>query len=595
MRRKGIQFKVGGFLLVTFALVVGALSWQSTRQTAELLERSLELSGTALKEAGRDQAYGIFLGLEAGLLQFMNQGDMEAFGTLLVDLGRLEGVQEIGLVKPDGAISFSSVETNLEQQGDAQILSRTLGSDELMTGEDASGLWVARSLVFEGDCLGCHMEANEGESAGVLFVRSGLEKFQTVERQMVAQLDGAVEKNLVSAVATGLLGLLLASWSVWWLLGRWIKRPLNDLGGMMSELIAGRLSSRLNVEGQCEEISRMGNAVNGFAESLQQEMVATLKKIGQGDLSVQINPRDGQDEIRGALRDVTDNLRELISGVQTAGQQIASGASQVASASQSLSEGAVHQASSLEEMFSSIEQISEQTRHSAENAGSANDLLSNTWELAHKGNDQMGGMVDATKEITEASLGISRIIKAIDEIAFQTNLLALNAAVEAARAGTHGKGFAVVAEEVRNLAQRSARAAGETAVLITESVEKANTGGRIAEEMAAALKEILNRLSRANELGEEIAESSQGQAQGIAEINQGAGQLDRVVQQNTATAEECAAASLELSGQAENLRSMLMKFRLGDSPVEHAALSFPVQPEGRPDSSGSHPSMSWAI
>ncbi len=562
MRCKGIQFKVGGFLLVSIALVVGVLTWQSTRQTAALLERSHELSGAALREAARDQAHSLYLGLEAGLREFMVQGDMEAFSTLLIDLGKLEGVQEIGLARPDGGIAFSSDISKVDQLADGKMRSQALGRRNLVQGEDDHGLWAARAIHFEQNCAECHQGVKAGETAGILFVRSSLAKFLAVNQQMEAHYEQSVEQSLWTALATGAVGLIVVSVLIWWLIGRLIKRPLNNLSQMMSDLAVGRLSSRLSLEGECTEVRFMAEAVNGFAENLQRELIETLVKIGQGDLGAKVQPLDAEDEIRGALKDLIENLRALISGFQLSGQQIAAGSSRVASASESLSEGTVHQASSLEEMFSSIEQIGEQARHSSESAAMANDLLSQTWELARKGNDQMGEMVNAMAEIGEASQGVSRIIKSIDEIAFQTNLLALNAAVEAARAGTHGKGFAVVAQEVRNLAQRSARAAGETAELIAASVEKANTGGRVAGEMATALEEILDQVTRINALGEEIANSSRAQAQGISEVNEGAGQVDQVVQQNTAVSEQCAAASRELSGQAEHLKNMLMKFRL---------------------------------
>ena len=326
-----------------------------------------------------------------------------------------------------------------------------------------------------------------------------------------------------------------------------------------------------------DEISELGSVLVGMAKSLHMRS-ELAEAIASGDLTQEVQVVSHNDQLGNALRSMMEGLREMVGGIQVAGEQIASGSGQVSDASQALSQGATESASSLEEVTASMNQMAGQVRTNAENASAANQLSSESKQAAEKGDRQMSEMVSAMDEINQAGQNISKIIKVIDEIAFQTNLLALNAAVEAARAGQHGKGFAVVAEEVRNLAARSAKAAEETAELIEGSVALTDRGAQMAQQTAQALKEIMSGTNKVSDLLEEIAAASNEQAQGISQVTSGLSQIDQVTQQNTASAEESAAAAEELAGQALQMQDMLRKFALNKEQAP--TISYMKTPSG---------------
>lgn len=196
-------------------------------------------------------------------------------------------------------------------------------------------------------------------------------------------------------------------------------------------------------------------------------------------------------------------------------------------------------------------------QQNTENTRQAATLSEQAKVAADKGNGEMTEMMNSMNEIKKSSDEISKIIKVIDEIAFQTNILALNAAVEAARAGDAGMGFAVVAEEVRNLAQRSAQAAKDTAGIIENNINMSKTGVEVANKVGESLAEITVQAKKVNELMDEISAASQEQSQGISQINKAIVEMEKVTQENASTAEESAASSEQLSAQAENLKEMV--------------------------------------
>lgn len=256
-------------------------------------------------------------------------------------------------------------------------------------------------------------------------------------------------------------------------------------------------------------------------------------------------------------RAITKPINAVITTLSSGATQVASASDQVAQSSQAMAEGATQQASSLEETSASLEEMSSMTRQSADTAEQVNTLVTQAQQVMGQGVEAMQRMKSAIGEIKSSSDKTAMIIKTIDEIAFQTNLLALNAAVEAARAGDAGKGFAVVAEEVRNLAQRSAEAAKNTASLIEGSQKNADNGVAVSTEVAQVLDQIAASAKTMAQLVGEIAVASRQQAQGIDQITTAVSQMDKVTQSNAASSEEAASASEELSAQARELNEMV--------------------------------------
>lgn len=256
-------------------------------------------------------------------------------------------------------------------------------------------------------------------------------------------------------------------------------------------------------------------------------------------------------------RSIFKPLRRVIMGCAEAADQVATASVQVSSASQQVAGGASEQAASIEETSSSLEEMASMTRQNAENAAHANQLMSEATQVVERANGSMSSLTSSMTEISRASEETQKIIKTIDEIAFQTNLLALNAAVEAARAGEAGAGFAVVADEVRNLAMRAADAAKNTANLIEGTVKKVKEGTAMVTQTNDEFHQVAATVTKSGELVGEIAAASQEQAQGIDQVNRAVSDMDRVTQQNSANAEESAAASEEMNAQAGQMREFV--------------------------------------
>lgn len=255
---------------------------------------------------------------------------------------------------------------------------------------------------------------------------------------------------------------------------------------------------------------------------------------------------------------ISSPINRFAESLDQGAEQVASASSEISATSQALAEGASEQAAAIEETSSSLEEMSSMTRRNADNAGHADSLMKEAGATINHTTAKMTDLTFSMKEISKASEETSKIIRSIDEIAFQTNLLALNAAVEAARAGEAGAGFAVVADEVRHLAMRAAEAAKNTSGLIEETVRKIKEGSEIVAKTSESFGQVAQSAVTVGGLVADISSASREQAQGIEQVNLAVVEMDKVVQNNAASAEESASAAEEMNAQAEQMKSMII-------------------------------------
>ncbi len=370
------------------------------------------------------------------------------------------------------------------------------------------------------------------------------------------------------------LSVLLTVW-IASLLIKVIEKSVKQLSDAAKDIAMGRV----DIEMVKYNNDEFGDLVDEYTEVIEniKYQAKIAEEVSHGNLTITVNPKSPEDLLGNSLKQLVEDNFHILSNIKEVGNQVTPNSSQVAGASQSLAQGSTEQASAIQQITASIDEIAEKTKQNADEANSAAELVSQAIKDVKYGNSQMHDMMEAMADINRSSESISKIIKVIDDIAFQTNILALNAAVEAARAGEAGKGFAVVAEEVRSLAAKSAAAASETAELIEDSISKVNTGSRLADDTAKALETITGVVQKSEVIINGIADSSNYQATAVSQINQAITQVSQVVQTTSATSEECAAASEELSNLAARMHELLSSYNLGTastvSPIK--SVSYP--------------------
>ena len=507
--------------------------------------------------------------------------DKEAFVDRIKNVSRAEVTIYVG---------NESVSTTLKNEKGERIVGAKAREDIAKT-VLAGNNFTGKADINGMDLFTCYSPIRDADGAIVGMLFSGLDTGDIVRMQRWMAF-AVVAIMLVFSVLAAVAALFISTR---------IAAPLAKLSGVAERLALGDVGVKLDVEADDRSKDETKKLAASFVNMIRanSEQAALIGRIADGDLrdvitprsprdvlslalikmaestkklitvlnnldlSADIRPRCEHDAMSIAIKKFLSDLRYTVGEINDAVESIKNAGGQIAGSSQSLSEGANVQVGSLEEVSSSLEEMSSMTKHSADNSNQGKILVAGVTESLGDADGAMKRMGKAIDGIKTSSDNTSKILKTIDDIAFQTNLLALNAAVEAARAGEAGKGFAVVAEEVRSLAMRSAEAAKNTEVMIKESVKSAEDGVLITEEVAKYLSQTIERAGKVGGIIAEIAASNNEQALGIEQVNTAVAKINAITQQNAANSEESASAAAQLSRQAVELADLMKGFKMG--------------------------------
>ena len=388
---------------------------------------------------------------------------------------------------------------------------------------------------------------------------------RATDKVRIGETDAAIANTtvVVMIIVSGIVSVFLAL-----TIARSITTPVDEMQAVTLAVSKGDFESVIRYTGK-DALGHLANNMRNLTATIKEiitDMEMQLKAMGEGDFNVRSRNEamyvGSFSRIQDAMTKLSRAVSETLSQIDISADQVNSGGEQISASAQAMAQGATQQASSVSELAATISGISHAVDETAAHAQSAKEDNQASHDEIEVCSRHMADLMGAMKAIEGKSLEISKVIKTIEDIAFQTNILALNAAVEAARAGAAGKGFAVVADEVRNLATKSQEASKSTSILIEETVKAVNEGSRISVETDESLKEVVIRAQKVMDAVTRISQATDSQSKDVQQVSIGIDQISSVVQTNSATAEQSAAASEELSGQANVLKDLVGRFTL---------------------------------
>ena len=561
---------VSYFIITALLILVGVVAMFMLSQVSGRLQQFYDMQFKTVENA-MDARRTVF-SARGNILSAIVEYSETTVADAEKDFQSLYGlVEEIEQTYQGDKSQLTTIKQNLEKAGAS--LSQVLDLAKQQRDDEAIAMYKANYKPYMDSTR--DILAQVGDTAGVnalAKVEDGAKLAQIADLVVILMI-------IVASAASVVLALVMSNS---------IRKPVEEMRQVAARMCKGDMSTEITYHSG-DELGEMADNMREMTvmvKNIIQDVDYVMNEFAKGNFTVTSRHREAYigdyAGILKAMREMKTSMSETLLQIEIASDQVNAGGEQVSNGAQALAQGATEQASSVEELAATIQDVSHQVESTAEHARVAKRENDQSHQQINVCSSDMDALMQAMGKIESRSNEISKVIKTIEDIAFQTNILALNAAVEAARAGSAGKGFAVVADEVRNLASKSAEASKSTATLIADTVSAVKEGIDLSQETNTALQAVVESSQKVLEAVDLISSATEEQTLSISQISVAVDQISSVVQTNSATSEESAAASEELSSQANVLKELISRFKLGHgsytSPAPRAAVNVSPAP-----------------